>query len=116
MQRELMRDDTETETVELGDGLQKHITILTEAGERITHDSSYLRHSKMEFFVSSDESFAVSETTRYSKPEIKRIEIDQHYSRCFITTVVADKEETLQTLRDFRDDTLTTSVLEDFSF
>ena len=106
-----MRDSTDTDLTELGDGLKKHVTIFTETGERIAHDSSYLRHSKDEFIVSSDESFTASETIRYSKPDIKRIEIDQHHSRCFITTAVAEQEAPLQTLRDFRDDVLATSIV-----
>jgi hypothetical protein len=104
-----MTDETETEPVKLGDGRQKHITILTNDEERISHENSYLRHSSKEFIISSDESFPSTETTEYSKPEIARIEIDQHHSRCFITTAVANEETTLQRLRDFRDNALATS-------
>jgi hypothetical protein len=106
-----MSDGTETEAVELGDERQKHITILTTVGEQITYRNSYLRHSTTEFIISSSESFHSNETSRYSKTEIDRIEIDQHHSRCFITTAVANEGTALQVLRDFRDNALTTSPL-----
>jgi hypothetical protein len=105
-----MTNETEPEPVELGDGRQKHIAILSSTGDRITHDNSYLRHSTTEFIVSPDDSFSPAKTTRYTKSEISRIEISQHHSRCFITTAVADEQAALQVLRDFRDDALTASL------
>lgn len=106
-----MSEDPGSEPVELGDGRQKHITLVQSDGERIEYEASYLRHSTDEFIVSSDESFPESEMTRYPKREIDRIDVDQHHSRCFITTTVADDPTALQPLRGFRDRALTRSSL-----
>lgn len=105
-----MGDETGLEPVELGDGRQKHVTIISSAGDQMTHNDSYLRHSTTEFIVSPDDSFSPDKTTRYAKSEIARIEISQHHSRCFITTAVVDEQAALEMLRNFRDDALTASV------
>ena len=105
-----MSNESNSDPIELGDGRQKRVSIVTTDGEEITHNECYLRHSNSAFVVSSDNSFTSEHTTRYTKDEIFRIEIDQHHSRCFITTAVANDDETLQTLRDFRDDVFQESV------
>lgn len=103
--------DSDSESVELGDGRQKYITLVQSDGERIEYKASYLRHSTDEFIVSSDASFPEPKTTRYSKSDIDRIDVNQHHSRCFITTAVADDRTVLQPLRKFRDRVLTRSPL-----
>ena len=105
-----MSNESKSDQTELGDGREKRVSIVTTDGEEITHNECYLRHSNSAFVVSSDDSFASEQTTRYTKDEIFRIEVDQHHSRCFITTAVANEDETLQTLRDFRDDVFRGSV------
>lgn len=106
-----MSDKAGSNPVELGDGRRKHVTIVSDGGDQITYSDSYLRHSETAFIISSDESFPPDETTRYTKDEIHRIEIDQHHSRCFITTAVATDKESLRILRDFRDDVFANSLL-----
>jgi hypothetical protein len=104
-----MAEDFET-TVELGDSRKKCVTIVTGTGERVDHQNIYLRHSTAAFIISSDDSFPESDTSRYSKDEIARVEVSQHHTRCFITTATIGEGAELNLLREFRDDTLTRSV------
>ena len=92
--------------VEVGDNREKYVTITERSGERTEHDKVYLRHTTGEFVISSDDSFPSTETTRYPKADLLRVEIAQHHSTCFITTAAVGKGETLDSLRAFRDDVL----------
>lgn len=98
-------DGTETEGV--GDGREKHVTVLTRAGERHEHGDVYLRHADEAFLVSPTLEFRPDETTRYPKADLRRVEITQHHSACFITTATAGEGATLDALRAFRDDAMT---------
>jgi hypothetical protein len=105
--------DEPTEGVEetaVGDGRLKHVTVTASDGERIDHGETYLKHADNAFIVSSESEFPDSETTRYPKNELRRVEITQHHSMCFITTAVAGDDATLSPLRGFRDETLSTTL------
>lgn len=105
-----MASEREMDPVEVGDRRQKHVTVITEDGEHNDHGNVYLRHSEIEFVVSTDAAFPVEDTTRYEKDALRRVEVIQHHSTCFITTAIAE-EATLDTLRAFRDETLAGSPL-----
>lgn len=100
------RDEEDDTPVEVGDARQKHVTIITSDGRHREHGDVFLRHSEIEFVVSTDSAFPDGETVRYSKSDIRRVEVTQHHSACFITTATAGDGPTLDTLRAFRDDTL----------
>lgn len=100
------RDEEDDTPVEVGDARQKHVIIITSEGERREHGDVFLRHSEIEFVISTDSAFPDEETARYSKADIRRVEVTQHHSACFITTATAGDGPTLDTLRAFRDDTL----------
>lgn len=95
--------------VAVGDGREKHISVVTRAGERHDHGDVYLKQSSVAFFVSSDVSFSDAETTRYPKEDLNRAEMTQHHSACFITTATAGKGPALDALREFRDGSLSQS-------
>jgi hypothetical protein len=99
----------ETEETAVGDGRLKHVTVTAYDGEHIDHGETYLKHADNAFIVSSESEFPDSETTRYPKNELQRVEITQHHSMCFITTAVAGDDATLSPLRGFRDETLSTT-------
>lgn len=90
----------------VGDGREKHVTVVTRSDERFEHGDVYLRHATDAFLVSADETFSPAETERYPKADLRRVEITQHHSACFITTATAGEGETLDALRTFRDDAL----------
>ncbi len=96
--------------VAVGDGREKHISVVTRAGERHDHGDVYLKQSAVAFFVSSDVSFSDAETTRYPKEDLTRVEMTQHHSACFITTATAGEGSTLDALREFRDNSLSQSA------
>lgn len=100
---------SESAPVAVGDGREKHVSVLTRAGERHDHGDVYLKQSSMAFFVSSDESFSDAATTRYPKEALTRVEVIQHHSACFITTATAGEGPALDALREFRDDSLSRS-------
>ncbi|MFB6124044.1 MAG: CFI-box-CTERM domain-containing protein [Haloferacaceae archaeon] len=102
-------DESDDEPVEIGDGRQKHVAVVTAAGEEISHGDVYLRHSEAAFVVSPESEFPASETTRYRKENLDRVEVTQHHAGCFITTATAGDGPTLDALRGFRDDVLTAS-------
>jgi hypothetical protein len=97
------------EPVEIGDGREKHVTVVTRAGERIEHGDVYLRHSETAFVVSPEPEFPAGATTRYRKATLGRVEITQHHSACFITTATAGATE-LDALRAFRDEAFARST------
>jgi len=86
----------------VGDSREKHLLVVTESGKRIDHDEVYVRHTESEYLVSPDLEFPASETTRYRKENLDRVEISQHHSNCFITTAAAGDGPTLDSLRGFR--------------
>lgn len=98
--------ESESDPVTVGDGREKHVSVLTEAGERHDHGNVYLKHSTTAFIVSPEQSFSDDETVHYEKTDLRRVEITQHHSACFITTATTDEGPTLDALRDFRDDSL----------
>lgn len=100
------RDEDSDTPVEIGDNREKHVTVITNEGEHRDHGNVYLRHSETAFVVSSDSAFPDEETERYAKDTIRRVEVTQHHSACFITTATAGDGPTLNTLRAFRDDAL----------
>lgn len=102
-------DADDNEETPVGDGRQKHVTLVRASGERIEHGDVFLKHSSTGFLVSPDPEFPDEETTRYAKAEFVRAEISQHHSACFITTATAGGAE-LDALRDFRDDVLARSL------
>lgn len=98
-----------TETV--GDGRPKHLELVTADGKHIERGDVYLRYSADVFLVSADPEFPESETEVYPKADLHRAHVDQHHSACFITTAVAGEPETLSTLRGFRDDAMTPTLV-----
>jgi hypothetical protein len=96
--------------VEVGDGRKKHVTVVTVDGDQIEHGDVYLRHSRDEFVVSDDSEFEEEDVIRYAKDDLRRFEVTQHHSTCFITTATTGPGDTLRTLRGFRDDTLRSST------
>ncbi|MFC7044154.1 CFI-box-CTERM domain-containing protein [Halobacteriaceae archaeon GCM10025711] len=92
--------------VEVGDSRLKHVSVVDGDGKQTDHGDVYLRHSNDEFVVSPDVEFPPEETTRYEKASLRRVEVKQHHSMCFITTAAAGEGATLDALRGFRDDAL----------
>ena len=90
----------------VGDGRKKHVTVVTRDGRREEHGEVFLRHADGAFIVSPDHEFSESETSRYRKDDLRRVEVGQHHSACFITTATAGEGPTLDTLRGFRDDAM----------
>lgn len=90
----------------VGDGREKHVTVVTRDGERREHGEVYLRHTDDAFVVSQDANFSEAETYRYAKADLVRLEVGQHHSACFITTAAAGEGPTLDALRGFRDDAM----------
>ncbi|MFC7201759.1 CFI-box-CTERM domain-containing protein [Halospeciosus flavus] len=88
----------------VGDGRQKHVTVLTESNERVEHGDCYLRYTDDAFLVADDPQF--EDVTTYEKTETRRLEVRQHHSTCFITTATAGEGPTLDELRGFREDAL----------
>jgi|GEM_PF-2777143 len=101
-------DDAEHPLSELGvgDGREKHITVVTKGGKEFDHGEVYVRHTETEYLVSPDGEFPPDETTRYQKSNLDRVEISQHHSNCFITTAAAGEGPTLDSLRGFRADVM----------
>ena len=100
-------DDAEAEAeddgpVEVGDGREKHVTVYLDSAETAEHGNIYLNHSEEEFVVSEESEFPEEATIRYDKSEIRRVDILQHHSSCFITTATGEGA-TLDALRGFRD-------------
>jgi hypothetical protein len=100
----------ESTPVAVGDSREKHVSVRTQAGEYNDHGNVYLKHSSVAFFVSSDSSFPDGETTRYPKENLRRVEVMQHHSMCFITTATAGDGPALDALREFRDGSLARSA------
>lgn len=94
------------EPVELGDRRPKHISVTTAAGKRFEHGDAYVRHSASGFAVATEPDFPPSATTRYEKADLRRAEVTQHHSACFITTAAAGEGPQLDALRGFRDDAM----------
>ena len=90
---------------DVGDDREKFVRVTLASGEQVEHGDVYYRYSREEFIVAPSLAFDPEETTRYRKDEVVRVEVHQHHSACFLTTAVAD-DETLEVLREFRDDTL----------
>jgi hypothetical protein len=102
-----MSDGANADEVEgVGDGREKHVTVVTRSGDRREHGDVYLRHADDAFLVSPTLEFSPEETTRYPKADLLRVEITQHHSACFITTATAGEGTTLDALRGFRDDAM----------
>ncbi|WP_435063843.1 CFI-box-CTERM domain-containing protein [Halobaculum sp. EA56] len=111
MDEESSNDDPGDEThpgaeAAVGDGRPKYVEVVTLDGDRHEHGDSYLRETEDAFFVSPEPEFSRSETAVYEKESLARVSVEQHHSACFVTTAVAGEEETLATLRTFRDDVL----------
>lgn len=101
--------DSTTESdspVAVGDGREKHVRVVTRAGERHDHGAVYLKQSSVAFLVSSEQSFPEAATTRYEKDRLRRVEVTQHHAACFITTAAAGEGPALDALREFRDTAL----------
>lgn len=94
----------------VGDGRKKHVTVVTNEGERHEHGEVYLKHSVDAFVVSSEFEFPEGNSYRYAKADLARAEIKQHHAACFITTAAAGEGPTLDALRNFRDGAMTPSV------
>jgi hypothetical protein len=94
----------------VGDGRQKHVSVHTRVDDHHDHGNVYLKHSSVAFFVSPDKSFPDGATTRYAKSDLRRLEVTQHHSMCFITTATAGDGPALNALRGFRDDALARSA------
>ena len=107
---EVSSDGDESDPVTVGDGREKHVSVLTETGEHHEHGNVYLKHSTAAFIVSPEKSFHDDETVRYEKAKLTRVEVTQHHSMCFITTATTGEGPTLDALRGFRDDALTRST------
>lgn len=90
----------------VGDDREKHVTVYTVNGERTEHGSVYVRHATDAFLVSPDVDFPPDVTDRYPKSRLRRVEVTQHHSACFITTATTGEGATLDVLRRFRDDAL----------
>ena len=101
-------DDAERPLSEVGvgDGREKHIAVVTEAGKEFDHGEVYVRHTETEYLVCDDPEFPPADTTRYRKADLDRVEISQHHSNCFITTAAAGEGPTLDSLRGFRADVM----------
>ncbi|MFC6732344.1 MULTISPECIES: CFI-box-CTERM domain-containing protein [unclassified Haladaptatus] len=98
--------DEESSPVGVGDGRRKHVTVVTHDGEEIEHADVYLRHTDDGFVVSPEWDFEGEQARRYEKDDIRRLDVIQHHSSCFLTTAVAGEGETLDALRQFRDEVL----------
>ncbi len=94
------------EPVELGDRRRKHVSVTTADGERVEHGDVFVRHSVAGFAVATERDFPDEATTRYEKSALRRVEVTQHHSACFITTAAAGEGPTLVALRGFRDDAM----------
>lgn len=90
----------------VGDGREKYVLVVTEAGKEFEHGEVYLRHTEDEYLISPDSDFLSDETTRYQKSNLHRVEVNQHHSNCFITTATAGEGPTLDSLRGFRADVM----------
>jgi len=99
-------DDRPTSEIGVGDGREKHLRVVTQSGKEIDHDEAYVRHTETEYLVSPNPDFPSAETTRYRKADLRRAEISQHHSNCFITTAAAGEGPTLDSLRGFRADVM----------
>lgn len=94
----------------VGDGRQKHVTVVTRSGERHERGDVYLRHATDAWLVSSEPEFPPAATERYLKAELRKVEVTQHHAACFITTATAGSGATLDALRGFRDDALDSNL------
>lgn len=92
--------------VEIGDQREKHVNVVTRSGDRFEHGDVYFKHSAEAFVVSTESSFPEESTERYAKESLLRVEVTQHHAACFITTATAERPETLDALRGFRDDAM----------
>jgi hypothetical protein len=99
----------ESTPVAVGDSREKHVSVRTRSSGHHDHGNVYLKHSSVAFFVSPDASFPDTATTRYPKDDLRRVEVTQHHSMCFITTATAGEGPTLDALRAFRDGSLARS-------
>jgi hypothetical protein len=99
-------DDPGDDLAGVGDGREKHVSVVTRNGERTEHPEVYLRHTDDAFVVSPGATFSDPETTWYDKEDLDRVEIGQHHTACFITTAAAGEGPTLDALRGFRDDAM----------
>lgn len=106
-----MSDDAadDLSDVGVGDSREKYVRVVTAADKEIDHEDVFLRHTETEFLLSPDVNFPRSETTRYRKADVDRVEITQHHTNCFITTAAAGEGRTLDSLRGFRDEVLAPS-------
>lgn len=99
-------DEDDEEPVTLGDRRQKHVSVTTATGERVEHGDVYLKHAAGVFEVCPDPAFPEGATTRYETADLRRVEVTQHHSACFVTTAVAGEGPSLDALRGFRDDAM----------
>ena len=97
--------------VEIGDQREKHVSVVTRDGDRFEHGDVYFKHSAEAFVVSTESSFPEESTERYAKESLLRIEVTQHHAACFITTATAERPETLDALRGFRDQAMARSLV-----
>jgi len=89
----------------VGDGREKRLVAHTRDGERLEYGDVYVKHAADGYAVSPDPDFRPETTERLSKADLRRVEIDQHHSTCFITTAAGTESE-LAALRRFRDGAL----------
>lgn len=99
------------EPLELGDRRRKHVSVTTADGDRVEHGDVYVRHAADGFTVSEEADFPEPATTRYEKSGLRRVEVTQHHSACFITTATAGEGPALEALRGFRDDAMARTPL-----
>lgn len=90
----------------VGDGREKHVTVVTRDGERRERGDVYLRHATDAWLVSPEPDFPPAATDRYPKADLRKVEVTQHHAACFITTATVGTGTTLDALRGFRDDAL----------
>ncbi|MFC5970912.1 CFI-box-CTERM domain-containing protein [Halomarina salina] len=102
-------DGQDADVVEISDGREKYVSLLTTDGDRVERGDVFLQHSTDAFAVSDDPAFPAESTDRYAKADLLRFEVKQHHSACFVTTAAAGDGETLDDLRGFRDGWLTNS-------
>ncbi|MFB6117906.1 CFI-box-CTERM domain-containing protein [Halosegnis sp.] len=97
--------DNERFDAMVGDGREKHLTLHTVDGERIERGDVFVKHGADAYVCSPDPEFPPEETERFEKTDLRRVDLNQHHSTCFITTAAGD-ERALSALRGFREDVL----------
>lgn len=100
-------DGTPDDGIEgVGDGREKHVTLVTRGGERHEQGDVYVRHATDAWLVSPERDFPPGVTDRFPKADLRKVEVTQHHAACFITTATVGSGTTLDSLRGFRDDAL----------